>query len=62
MIFQFHLGICSASLTTEYAYDENGNMLTDANKGIDVAYNYLNIAEIIETTGTTLDEYQGCCQ
>ncbi|MEP3443757.1 MAG: DUF6443 domain-containing protein, partial [Flavobacteriaceae bacterium] len=33
-----------AELATEYTYDANGNMLTDANKGITgVTYNYLNL-------------------
>jgi YD repeat-containing protein len=33
-----------ANLTTEYTYDQNGNMKTDANKGItSILYNHLNL-------------------
>lgn len=33
-----------ANLTTEYTYDTNGNLLTDANKGItSISYNHLNM-------------------
>ncbi len=43
----------SANLTTEYIYDVNGNMKTDANKGItDVQYNYLNLPTQV-SFGTT---------
>ncbi|GET24694.1 hypothetical protein NT017_10230 [Prolixibacter sp. NT017] len=34
----------SVSQTTEYTYDGNGNLTTDANKGLtDIQYNYLNL-------------------
>ncbi|WP_303315360.1 DUF6443 domain-containing protein [Flavivirga abyssicola] len=34
-----------SNTTTEYTYDDNGNMLTDANKGIstNITYNHLNL-------------------
>ena len=33
-----------ANVATEYTYDQNGNMKTDANKGItSISYNYLNM-------------------
>ncbi|WP_347923123.1 DUF6443 domain-containing protein [Pontimicrobium sp. SW4] len=35
--------------TTEYTYDANGNMLTDANKGIssNISYNHLNLPTLV---------------
>lgn len=37
------------SVTTEYIYDLNGNMVSDANKGINfITYNLMNLPEIIE--------------
>jgi len=32
---------------TEYLYDDNGNMITDKNKGIDITYNSLNLPEVV---------------
>jgi len=32
---------------TEYLYDDNGNMITDKNKGIDITYNALNLPEVV---------------
>jgi len=32
----------------EYIYDANGNMITDANKGITVTYNHINLPEEID--------------
>lgn len=44
----------NANAATEYTYDANGNMLTDANKGINtaIAYSQLNKPEIILMGGT----------
>ncbi|MEC7262115.1 MAG: DUF6443 domain-containing protein, partial [Bacteroidota bacterium] len=40
-----------ANLSTEYTYDANGNMLTDANKGITgITYNHLNLPTAITTS------------
>ncbi|WP_371862954.1 RHS repeat domain-containing protein, partial [Winogradskyella haliclonae] len=42
-----------ANLTTEYTYDANGNMLTDANKGIssNIQYNHLNLPTSVSING-----------
>ncbi|WP_308694211.1 RHS repeat-associated core domain-containing protein, partial [Winogradskyella haliclonae] len=42
-----------ANLTTEYTYDANGNMLTDANKGIssNIQYNHLNLPTQVTLNG-----------
>ena len=42
-----------ANLTTEYTYDANGNMLTDANKGIssNILYNHLNLPTQVTLSG-----------
>jgi YD repeat-containing protein len=40
-LYDFNDGVHQA---TKYEYDANGNMTKDWNKGIDVAYNYLNLA------------------
>ncbi|MEP4095756.1 RHS repeat-associated core domain-containing protein, partial [Reichenbachiella sp.] len=38
-----------ANATNEYVYDANGNMISDANKGIDsIAYNHLNLPTRVE--------------
>jgi RHS repeat-associated protein len=34
--------------SNEYTYDANGNMITDANKGITVTYNHLNLPVIVD--------------
>ncbi|MEZ5199153.1 MAG: RHS repeat-associated core domain-containing protein [Bacteroidales bacterium] len=34
--------------SNEYQYDANGNMVSDANKGITVTYNQLNLPEIVD--------------
>ncbi|MET3020874.1 DUF6443 domain-containing protein [Flavobacterium hydatis] len=45
-----------ASLPVEYEYDPNGNMKTDANKGIlAIAYNYLNLPTKITFPSGTID-------
>lgn len=37
-----------ANTTTEYTYDANGNMETDANKGItNITYNHLNLPKVV---------------
>lgn len=39
-------------ITDDYDYDLNGNLLLDKNKGISsIAYNYLNLPEVITVTG-----------
>lgn len=44
-----------AELTTEYTYDANGNMLTDANKGITgVSYNHLNLPTQVDINGENI--------
>ncbi len=38
-----------ANIATEYTYDQNGNMKTDANKGIiSIVYNHLNLPSFVE--------------
>jgi len=39
--------------TTEYTYDDNGNMLTDTNKGIssNISYNHLNLPTLVTLSG-----------
>lgn len=45
-----------ASLSVEYDYDPNGNMKTDANKGISaITYNYLNLPTKITFPSGTID-------
>ncbi|MEM9325851.1 MAG: DUF6443 domain-containing protein, partial [Bacteroidota bacterium] len=34
----------------EYKYDANGNMIVDANKGLEVTYNHLNLPEMVTFT------------
>ncbi|WP_461587605.1 RHS repeat domain-containing protein, partial [Winogradskyella sp.] len=41
-----------SNTTIEYTYDDNGNMLTDANKGItSISYNHLNLPTSVSLTG-----------
>jgi RHS repeat-associated protein len=41
--------------TAEYTYDQNGNMVTDQNKGIGaIAYNYLNLPELVTRGANTV--------
>ena len=45
-----------ANTTTEYTYDVNGNMLTDANKGIsNIAYNHLNLPTVVTINGQQIN-------
>lgn len=45
-----------ASLTTEFTYDANANMITDANKGITaITYNHLNLPKNVTISGQTID-------
>lgn len=37
----------SGTLNGGYTYDANGNMITDGVKGVTIAYNYLNLPEVI---------------
>ena len=42
----------------DYEYDSNGNLLKDLNKGISsITYNFLNLPELITTTGGTIRFY-----
>jgi len=44
-----------ANLAIEYTYDGNGNMRTDANKGItNINYNYLNLPTSVSMAGGTI--------
>jgi RHS repeat-associated protein len=50
-------GFADATNTNnDYTYDDNGNMLTDQNKGIttSIAYNYLNLPEFIVRGGNNI--------
>lgn len=48
-----------ANLSIEYTYDDNGNMKTDANKGItNITYNYLNLpTQVTLPAGTIIYAY-----
>ncbi|MEP3385316.1 MAG: RHS repeat-associated core domain-containing protein, partial [Flavobacteriaceae bacterium] len=45
-----------ANTTTEYTYDQNGNMLRDLNKGMtaDMGYNHLNLPTSVSMPGGTI--------
>ncbi|MDY8137076.1 DUF6443 domain-containing protein [Aquimarina sp. 2201CG5-10] len=44
----------SANLTTEYTYDQNGNMTSDANKGVTgITYNHLNLPNSVSVSNIT---------
>ncbi|MDW3195741.1 MAG: DUF6443 domain-containing protein [Cytophagales bacterium] len=44
--------------TIEYTYDDNGNMITDTNKGItNIQYNYLNLPQQVTLTDNTKIHY-----
>lgn len=47
----------TSTTITEYTYDGNGNMLTDANKGITVTYNHLNLPTKIQYANGNKIEY-----
>jgi RHS repeat-associated protein len=38
--------------TTDYSYDQAGNLVTDANKDLSIAYNHLNLPESITRTNS----------
>ncbi len=45
-----------STAATEYTYDTNGNMKTDANKGITaISYNYLNLPTQVSLAGGTIN-------
>jgi RHS repeat-associated protein len=46
-----------ANTNDDYAYDDNGNMNTDMNKGIGITYNYLNLAESVTRSATENMQY-----
>lgn len=40
------------NISDEYSYDDNGNMILDANKGItSISYNHLNLPDLIDVNG-----------
>ena len=41
----------------KYQYDENGNMIFDPNKGMDIVYNYLNLPNIVEAEDCKILEF-----
>ncbi len=44
--------------TTDYSYDDNGNLKKDLNKGIsNIAYNFLNLPQTITKSGSSLTYY-----
>lgn len=46
----------ASNITNEYTYDNNGNMKTDSNKGIQaINYNFLNLPESIVMNGGTIN-------
>ncbi|WP_420581308.1 hypothetical protein [Reichenbachiella sp.] len=48
-----------ASASTEYEYDANGNMISDANKGIEkIEYNHLNLPIRVEMNGDGSDRIE----
>jgi RHS repeat-associated protein len=48
----------TATNTTEYSYDPNGNITNDANAGVSIAYNHLNlVTQITKGTGTIAYTY-----
>ncbi len=47
------------SIAGEYQYDANGNMIADANKGInEIRYNYFNLPELVKFTDGREVEYR----
>ena len=48
----FHYPAATKSqATVDYTYDNNGNMVSDANKSLQISYNYLNLPSVITVTG-----------
>lgn len=45
-----------ASLASEYLYDDNGNMISDLNKDLEVEYNYLNLPQKVSTADINNDD------
>jgi RHS repeat-associated protein len=44
-----------ANTSTEYTYDDNGNMTSDANKGItSITYNHLNLPKVVTINGQNI--------
>ncbi len=52
-------GFSDISNATDYTYDNNGNMVSDLNKGIfEISYNFLNLPDtIVNSTGDTVIYY-----
>src|SRR5690606_31608070 len=45
-----------SNTTNEYTYDTNGNLTSDANKGITaITYNHLNLPELVTIGGQIID-------
>ena len=49
------LGGVKTTAATDYAYDDNGNLIQDKNKDItDISYNYLNLPAVVSTAKGTI--------
>lgn len=46
-----------ATTNTDYTYDANGNLIADANKGMTVSYNHLNLPEVVDFGGGNRVEF-----
>ncbi|PZR07016.1 MAG: hypothetical protein DI539_24180, partial [Flavobacterium psychrophilum] len=54
----FHYTGTKNNSTVDYVYDANGNLVSDANKGVtNITYNYLNLPQLIEVSGKGSIEY-----
>lgn len=47
----------TSARTYHYAYDANGNMTEDGANGLEITYNYLNLAQKVERDGALLANY-----
>jgi RHS repeat-associated protein len=54
----FHYTGTKNTNTIDYQYDDNGNLISDANKGItSITYNHLNLPQLIQVNGKGSIEY-----